>query len=156
MSDPEAAIAALDDTRALETLRLVLDRLGILPAADLRATQDHLQQALPRLSHTSAIPPDLAATPGDLARTCLSHIAATIPGGTDLITRAAAITTPPGQRADPITLTVGALILLAVRTELHLQHKPGTGWTIDLRTKPLSDTTIGKILAQLIGTYLKP
>lgn len=47
-------------------------------------------------------------------------------------------------------------MLLVFRTDLQLDHDPGHGWKIKVRTKPLSDSAVGKILSQLLGTYLKP
>jgi hypothetical protein len=156
MNETQAVIATLDDARAVEVLRLVLDRQGVLTdAAELRRDQQHLTQALPGIQAQGLAEPDPAATAGDLARTALGHLAAANPHGADLVERAAAIEPAPGER-EPVTLAVGALVLLAFRTDLQLEHDPGHGWKIKIRTKPLSDSAVGKILSQLIGTYLKP
>jgi hypothetical protein len=71
------------------------------------------------------------------------------------VARAAAIEPAPSER-EPVSLAVGALVLLAFRTDLRLEHHPGTGWALKIHTKPLSDSAVGKILSQLLGTYLKP
>jgi hypothetical protein len=55
-----------------------------------------------------------------------------------------------------VTLAVGALVLLALRTELRLEHNTGQGWKFQLRTRPLSDSAVGQILGQLLGTRPKP
>jgi hypothetical protein len=47
-------------------------------------------------------------------------------------------------------------VLLAFRTDLRLDRDPVKGRTLKVHTKPMSDSAVGKILAQLMGTYLKP
>jgi ferric-dicitrate binding protein FerR (iron transport regulator) len=154
MTEPD--IAGLDDARAIQALALVLDRQGVLTdAADLRAEQQHLAEALPAAQAQGLAEPDPAATPGDLARTALAYLAATGQVSPGLIAQAAAIEPGPGER-ELVTLAVGALVLLAFRTELQLDHDPGHGWKIKVRTRPLSDSAVGKILGQLFGAYLKP
>jgi hypothetical protein len=107
-------IAALDDGRAITALRLVLERQGQpLDPIDLRDTQNHLEQALHQPQTRQLAQPDPAATPGDLARTALHHLAAG-QAAQDLIQHAITRATPPAQR-DPVTLAVGALVLYAFR-----------------------------------------
>jgi hypothetical protein len=156
MTETVAVIAGLDDNRAVRVLRLVLDRQGsLVDAAELRRDQDHLAEALPGALAEGLADPDPGATAGDLARTALAHLAATGQASPELIEQAAAIEPGPGER-ELLTLAVGALVLLAFRTDLQLEHDPGHGWKIKVRTKPLSDSAVGKILGQLFGTYLKP
>jgi hypothetical protein len=148
-------IAALDDGRAIGALRLVLERQGQpVDPIDLRDTQDHLEQALHQPDLRQLADPDPAATPGALARTALHHLAAD-QASSDLvqqaITRAASA---PAQR-DPLTLAVGALVLYAFRAEITLHRDPAQGWTFKLHTKPISDTTLGRLLSQLLGTFGK-
>ena len=145
-------VAALVDGRAVAALRLVLERQGQpLDRIDLRDAQDHLEQALHQPGIRQLAEPDPAATPGALARTALSHLAATGQATTDLIQHAITRAAPPAQR-DPVTLTVGVLALYAFRTEIPAP-RPGQGWTFQLHTKPLSDTALARILSQLLGTF---
>ena len=155
-ADPAALasqIAALDDGRAITALRLVLERQGQpVNPIDLRDAQDHLQQALHQPGIRQLADPDPAATPGALARTALTHLAATGQATGDLIQQALTRATPPAQR-DPVTLAVGALVLYAFRAEITLHRDPAQGWTFALHTKPMSDTTLGRLLSQLLGTF---
>ena len=152
------AIATLPDGQAIATLQLVLERQGYAAdAAELRASQAHLVEALGQPDAHDLAEADPSATEGALARTALAHLAAD-PGARELVERAITITASDPDRSqerfEPITLAVGALVLLAFRTDLSLQHDPGKGWTFKLRTKPLSDSAVGKILSQLFGAYL--
>jgi len=152
----ELDIAALDDAHAIATLHLVIEREGILrDAAELRQEQAHLAEALPRLEASELAEPDTGATEGDLARTALEHLAQRDAVTRDLVVRAASIPASGNERFDPATLAVGALILLVFRTDFRLERDPTQGWTVKLHTTPLKDSTVGKILSQLLGTYLK-
>jgi hypothetical protein len=156
VTDTTVVIAGLDDAQAVRVLRLVLDRQGLMvDAAELRADQDHLAEALPGAQAEGLAEPQEGATAGDLARTALAYLAATGQVTPALIEQAAAIEPGPGER-ELVTFAVGALVLLAFRTDLQLERDPGHGWKIRVRTRPLSDSAVGKILGQLFGTYLKP
>jgi hypothetical protein len=72
----------------------------------------------------------------------------------DLIQHAITRTAAPAQR-DPVTLAVGALVLYAFRAEINLHRDPAKGWSFQLRTKPISDTTLGRLLSQLLGVFGK-
>ena len=147
-------IAALDDGGAITALLLVLERQGQpVDPIDLRDTQDHLEQALHQPGLRQLADPDPAATPGALARTALTHLAAD-QASRNLIQQAITRAAPPAQR-DPITLAVGALVLYAFRAEITLHRDPAQGWTFQLHTKPISDTTLGRLLSQLLGTFGK-
>jgi hypothetical protein len=150
-------ITELTDAQAIAVLHLVLERQnGPIDHAELRQTEQRLAQALTVLQMQDLAVPDPAAGPGSLARTALTYLAARDTATRDLIDKAVTIPADPAERADPLTLTVGALVLLAFRTDLRLEHDPQKGWTFKLHTKPLSDSAIGKLLSQLLGTYLKP
>jgi hypothetical protein len=149
-------IAALSDAQAITALRLVLERQGhSTDPAQLRADQAHLTEALQQPDVRTLAEPDPDATPGSLARIALAQLAASSPESGELVDRAILISDRPGERFDPATLAVGALVLLAFRTDLRLERDPGKGWTFKLHTKPLSDSVIGKLVSQLLGTYLK-
>lgn len=153
----EQQIIELADAQAIAVLHLVLERQnGPIDQAALRQTEQHLAQALARPEMQDLAVPDPAAGPGALARTALTHLAAQDTATRDLIGKALTIPADPAERADPLTLTIGALVLLAFRTDLRLERDPKKGWTFKLHTKPLSDSAVGKLLSQLLGTYLKP
>lgn len=149
-------IAVLDDGRAITALRLVLERQGQpVDPIDLRDAQDHLEQALNQPGVRQLAEPDPNATPGVLARTALEHLAGTDQAAADLVKHAIAHAAQPAQR-DPVTLAVGALVLYAFRAEVTLKRDPAHGWTFQLHTKPISDSTLVRLLGQLLGTFTKP
>ena len=95
------------------------------------------------------------ATRGDLARTALTYLAETGDATRGLIDHAMGIA-PRADRDPTLLLATGALVLLAFRADIDLAHEPGKGWKFRFRTKGLSDSTIGKLLGQLLGNFLNP
>jgi hypothetical protein len=150
MTNIDAQIAQLPDDHAMAALALVLERQGhpIDPFA-AQATEAHLREALhqPDLPSATAAEPD--ATPGALARTALRHLAVEDEA---VVARAIAIG-PNATRFDPATLAIGALVLMAFHSDIELAHEPGQGWRFRFHAKPLSDSTIGKLLGQLFGVF---
>jgi hypothetical protein len=149
-------IAALSDEHAVATLAAVLDRQGL--AVDPFTQDDQraqVREALAQPEIREQVTPEQGATDGDLARTALTYLAATDEPTRDLVERALRI--PPRPEKDPfLVLGAGALVLLAFRADIDLAHEPGKGWKFRFRTKGLSDSTIGKLLAQLMGNFLNP
>jgi hypothetical protein len=147
-------IDTLPDADAIAALRLVLERQGVpVDAAALRETEGHLAEAVEEARELAAPDPD--ATPGALARTALRHLAESDAETRDLVERAIAVGSGSRERFDPATLGVGALVLLAFRTDIRLERDPGKGWMFKLHTKRLGDSTVGRLLSQLFGVYLK-
>ena len=105
-------IATLDDVRAIAALQLVLQRQGQpVDQIEIRDSQAHLEEALRQPGILQLAEPDLAATPGTLARMALAHLAARDQADADIVQRAITRQVTPGQRIDPLSLAVGALVL---------------------------------------------
>lgn len=153
MTTLEDDISALSDDHAITALALVLDRQGkIIDPFTAEATETHLRQALHQPDVAVAAEPDRDATPGALARTALQHLARD-----DEAVVAHAITIPPGAtRFDPVSLAIGALVLMAFHADIDLERDPEKGWSFHFRTKPLDDSTIGQLLGQLLGVFTDP
>ena len=149
-------VAALSDEQAVTALALVLQRQGLTVDPFTHAEQQaHLREALNQPEITDSIEPTPEATRGDLARTALTYLAETDDTTRGLIDHAMQIA-PRADRDPTLLLATGALVLLAFRADIDLAHEPGKGWKFRFRTKGLSDSTIGKLLGQLLGNFLKP
>ena len=146
-------ITGLPDDQAITALALVLERQGhAVDAFTAQDTERRLREALDQPDVSTTVVPDPETTPGALARTALLHLA-----GQDEPTVARAIMITPGTtRFDPVTLAVGALVLMAFHADINLERDPETGWKFHFRTKPLSDATIGKLLGQMLGVFTQP
>jgi hypothetical protein len=148
-------IAALPDEQAIIALALVLERQG--RAIDLYTQltqQERLCQALSQPEITDHIQPDPSATDGDLARTALAHFADSEPTTVPLVEDA--ISLAPMTQRDPVktlrlTLSVGALVLMAFDADIDVRPQRIGGWTLEFRSKSVTDANIGKLLSQLLG-----
>jgi hypothetical protein len=154
-TDPPASptssrIAALTDDQAVQALVLVVyrDRPPTPADPDLRS---HLQQAA-RDTDATGLPVQPGASEGNLARGTLGYLATTDRAAD--VQRAVAITLArPTERFDPATLIIGGLILLALQTEISLDRDQQGRWRFRFHKHPMSDTTLGTLLGQLIGAY---
>jgi hypothetical protein len=153
MTTLEHHIADLPDDQAITALALALERHGqIIDPFDAEATETRMRQALLQPDVTATTEPDQNATRGALARTALQHLAR---DDEAVVTHAITIT-PGNTRFDPGSLAIGALVLMAFRADINLERDPDKGWSFHFRTKPLNDSTIGKLLGQLLNVLTDP
>ena len=65
-----------------------------------------------------------------------------------------AIDLPDRALRDPVTLTAGALVILALQTEVKLTRNTHGHWTFTLHKHPVRDSTLGKVISKLLSAYL--
>jgi hypothetical protein len=150
MTGLAATIAALDDATAARVLADIADYQTPLPdPAQLRAIETGLRKATatdPAL--TGYTEPGAPVGAGELARATLQHLAAR-PGLGPVITRA--IEGPGHQTRDPVTLTVAALVVIALQTEVKLTRDPKGRWTFTVHKHPMRDSPLGQVITRLVG-----
>jgi hypothetical protein len=157
--DVSRRIAALSDNEVVATLALVLRRQGAaLDPFSQQQQQARLREALGQPEITNDVQAAADATDGDLARTALTHLADSGDTTSELINQAIGIAQRDSDsERDPLLLFgAGALVLWVFRADIDLTHETGKGWKFHFKTKGLSDSTIAKLLGQLLGAYLKP
>jgi len=59
-------------------------------------------------------------------------------------------------RFEPATLAVGGLVLLALQTEIKINRNTAGEWRFQLHKKALRDSTLGRLIGQLLGMYTSP
>jgi hypothetical protein len=59
-------------------------------------------------------------------------------------------------RLDPATLGVGALIVLALQTEVDLTRTDTGRWRLRIHKKAMRDSTLTQLITKLIGFYRPP
>jgi hypothetical protein len=137
------AVQELTDTEAITALALVLDHDHQLP--DPTRLKDLDTAAGQAATHPGDDPDTLRVDPtegpvdaGDLARATLTYLNQTRPDLTPVITQAIQIATTPADagatRFDPLSLTVGALVVLALQTEITLDRDTSGKWHFRLLT----------------------
>jgi len=101
-------------------------------------------------------PADGQTTPGALARTTLTYLATDQPDTVPVIERAITMTAQgigAPSRLDPLTLGVGALVVLALQTDVHLERTPTGTWRFKIHKKAMRDSTLATLLGKLISAY---
>lgn len=151
-------VAELPDPQAVRVLQLVLERRGLTVDPFTALDQNRqLEEALAQPEILDEIVPDARATEGDLARTALIHLLHEDPTTESDIDRAIGITADGAETRDPLVMVgVGALVLLAFRADIDIARDPEKGWKFRFKTRGLSDSTIGKLLGELLGHLMPP
>ncbi|MGW5284642.1 hypothetical protein ACWERI_35250 [Streptomyces collinus] len=156
-------IDALTDEQAIAVLALVLDHERRLP--DLtRARQLDVQ-----ISEAAGEPVEVdgetgpgvaaidgAVVPGELVRDTLKYLVAAKPEVAPVVERATLMTRQgmgAPSRFDPLTVGVGALVVLVLQTDVQLERTTAGKWRFKVHKKALSDSALGKLLGKLIATY---
>ena len=154
MSDIAAAIEALSGDQAARVLALTVDHGAPLPdPARLRALDSGLRDALAGdgagLAGYAA-PAGQAADPGELARATLVYLAAARPDLVPVIGQAVALA--DDSTREP-ALFVGALVVLALQTEVKLTRDSQGKWSFTVHKRPVRDSTLGQVITKLISAY---
>jgi hypothetical protein len=151
MTSITGAIAALTGTEAIRVLADTADYQNRLPdPAELRAIETGLRDAATGDTElTGYAQPGATADAGDLARATLVHLAATRPDLGPVISRA--IEDPGYAVRDPVTITVGALVVMALQTEVKLTRNAQGRWTFTVHKHPMRDSTLGQVISKLLA-----
>ena len=150
-------IDALTDLQAVRVLALVVDHHAPLPdPTRLRELEATLADAaddpdLRPYRRPGAPPP----SHGDLTRATLTHLSATRPELAPVIDRAVRLADDT-TRFEPATLAVGGLVLLALQTEIKVERNTAGEWQFRLHKKALRDSTLGRLLGQLLALDSNP
>jgi hypothetical protein len=155
MTGINSTIEALTGKQAIRVLALTLDHSDPLPdPGQLRAMDSGLDQAITTSTELAdyAETADHVGDPGDLAKATLLHLAAIRPELVPVITQAARLPDDV-TRFEPATLAVGALVILALQTEVKLTRNAQGKWTFTLHKQPMRDSTLGQVISKLIALY---
>ena len=155
MTSLDATISALSSQQAIRVLALTADHTAPLPdPAQLSATDRNLRDALPDSADLDeyAPPADQDGDPGDLARATLTHLAATQPDLVPVITQAITMADDT-TRFEPATLAVGALVVLALQTDVKLTRSAQGKWSFTVHKQAMRDSTLAQVISKLLGLY---
>ena len=135
MTEITDTIQALTSDQATRALALTVDHAAPLPdPGQLRSLDPGLRAALTE-DHELAVyagPADQAADPGDLAKATLVYLASTRADLVPVISRA--VEMADDSTREP-TLFVGALVVLALQTEVKLARDSRGNWTFTIHKR---------------------
>jgi len=158
METLDVQILSLTEQAATAALELVLRRAGLTPdpfAAD--HPHDQLRTALHQTDLLSLR--DIPAQPpsdGDIARMTLLYLAERDTSCRAAIEHLVAHSPDPGTAVtrDAGSFMLGALVLLALHTDLELRKQPDKGWYFHVKVKPLPASTLSKLLSMLYAKFV--
>jgi hypothetical protein len=153
MTEITDTIQALPGDQAVRVLALTVDHAAPLPdPAQLRTLDTGLRDALTEdtelAQYTS--PGGEAAEPSELAKSTLLYLATSRPDLVPVITRAVQL---DDESTREPTLFVGALVVLALQTEVKLTRDSQGKWSFTVHKRALRDSTLGQVITKLISTY---
>jgi hypothetical protein len=155
-ADLRARVEQLEDGDAISALLLLLESENQNTSdAALEGASDEFAAALAspgvreqleqRAQDTAAL-----AQSGELARLTLIAISEDDDERRQRVAYVIDRPAGPGMR-DPFTLAIIGAVVLALRPKVHIGKKPGQGWTVDFKTEPLKDSTMGKVIGKLLS-----
>ena len=152
----------LSDDRAITVLALVLERRKQLPDVT-RLREMETETAAAAKDPESVKDPETGqslpvaaepATDGDLARSTLSYLLTEQPGLAATVDKAIVLSaTDDDTRLEPVTMAVGALVIIALQTDVKLEKNTAGKWKFAIHKKAMSDSALGGILTKLISKY---
>jgi hypothetical protein len=152
VTTPLPDVTGLPDPHAIRLLTLVADHTTALP------NPTHLRQIDTRLREAATLDkqpgPDDLVTAGELARATLQYLA-TSPQHQQTVARAATIPTE-ATRLEPATLTVGAVVVLALQTEIKLSRDQHGRWKLDIHKQAMRDSTLANLISKLLTFSRQP
>jgi hypothetical protein len=150
MNAPLPDINALSDAEAIRLLALVADHTVALPdAAHQRQLETHLREAADEPEEPDTAEP---ISEGDLARAALEYLAEE----RRHVVALAASVPPDGSRFEPTTLAVGALVILALQTEVDFNRDKDGRWRLRVHKKAMREATLAKLIGKVLTLYRQP
>ncbi|MER5928884.1 hypothetical protein [Streptomyces sp. NPDC002054] len=146
-------IRALSDEEAVRALTVVAEERGLLPAArQLSSSGAELRDAVDVLDREEyLLPGQPVATEGELARIALEYAAAQHEDLAQTIGEAVEYVQSPMDRIDPATISVAALVVTFLQTEVIMKRDTRGKWTLTIHKRALRDSALGRVLTALLS-----
>lgn len=151
--DLEQHIRALSDDEAVRALTALAEDHGLLPAArGLAPAGGELRAAVEAAELERYLRPGRpGSSDGELARLVLEYAAAQREDLADSVDEAVAYARSPMDRIDPGTLTVAALAITLLQTEVVMKRDPQGKWSLKLHKRAMRDSALGRVLTALLS-----
>ncbi|MEU8543877.1 hypothetical protein AB0C52_28455 [Streptomyces sp. NPDC048717] len=152
-TDLERSIRTLSDDEAVRALTALAEDRGLLPAARDMASEGgelKIEVAAAELEHYAHSDP-LAASQGELARRVLAYAVTTSEELAETAGEAVAYARSPMDRFDPVTLSVAALAITFLQTEVTAKRDADGKWSLAIRKRAMRDSSLGRVLTALLS-----
>jgi hypothetical protein len=155
VTTPLPDVAGLPDSHAIRLLTLVADHTTALPdPTQLRRIDTRLREAAALDQQPDQPGSASPVTAGDLARATLLYLA-TSPQHQRVVARVATIPAE-ATRLEPATLTIGALVVLALQTEIKLSRDQHGHWKLNIHKQAMRDSTLANLITKLLTFSRQP
>ncbi|KJY41870.1 hypothetical protein VR41_10405 [Streptomyces sp. NRRL B-1568] len=152
-NDLAQEIRTLSDEQAVRALTVLVEDRGLLAtAAGIPMTDEELREALGTAAATGQLPAPNGSSvgAGDVARAALELAAkqadlATVAGEAVDYARA------PMDRFDPVSVSIGALVVTLLQTEVTVKRDVSGRWSLTVHKRALRDAALGRLLAALLS-----
>jgi hypothetical protein len=154
--DVELRISELSDEASVRALTALVEERGLLSAArQLPPEQLDVLQAAPRADVEHYVPPGQpTASDGELARAVLAYAASAqmeSAGMAGLVDEAVAYAQSPMDRMEPVALSVVALAVTFLQTEVVVKRDPRGRWSFTIHKRAMRDSSLGHVLTALLS-----
>ncbi|GGR57829.1 MULTISPECIES: hypothetical protein [Streptomyces] len=138
-------IRALSDAQAVRALTVLVEDRGLLSSArETGLSEGELGQAL----KAAGVEPGEGGGEGDVARAALEYAALQ---GDDVVGEAVEYARSPMERFDPVTVTVGVLVVTLLQTEVVVDRDRQGRWKVAVRKRALKDAALARVLTALLS-----
>jgi hypothetical protein len=144
-------VAALSDADAISALDLVVKNRTDVDEEVYEAERDRAIEALEQPDIRQEVDVDTDAGAGELARAALLYLVDVSPETAQEVAHAIDHPEPVGMRADPFTLAVIGVVVLALRPTVDIERDKQGKWSFAFRTRPLKDSAMATVIGKLLG-----
>ncbi|MEU7561148.1 hypothetical protein [Streptomyces eurythermus] len=138
-------IRALSDAQAVRALTVLVEDRGLLSSArGIGLPEGELGQAL----KAAGVEPGEGGGEGDVARAALEYAALQ---GDDVVGEAVEYARSPMERFDPVSVTVGVLVVTLLQTEVVVDRDRQGRWKVTVRKRALKDAALARVLTALLS-----
>lgn len=148
-------IRVLSDREAIRAITALAEDRGLLDGArQLPSGPDQLQDSAGTDDLAAFAASDHAKTSdGDLARLALEYVAG-LSALADAVEEAVAYVRAPAERVEPVSVSVAALVIVLLQTEVKFTRNTNGKWSLTVHKKAMRDSTLGKLLAGLTTHFI--
>ncbi|MGW2641273.1 hypothetical protein [Streptomyces sp. NPDC001348] len=145
-------IRTLSEAEAVRALTALVEDRGLISSAnDMPVTDDELRVAVDT-EETAEYLQSISSSvgEGDLARLALEY-AAVHEDLADVVVEAVEYAGSPSDRFDPVSLSVGVLVVTLLQTEVMVKRDARGRWSLTVHKRALRDSTLSRLLTALLS-----
>ncbi|WP_055556702.1 hypothetical protein [Streptomyces sp. NBRC 110028] len=143
-------IRSLSDVEAVRALTVLVEDRGLLSSAmDIALRDEELRdEELRDALKAAGIEPGGGEGEGDVARAALEYLALS---GDGVVGEAVEYVRSPMERFDPVSVSVGVLVVTLLQTEVVVKRDAQGRWSVTVHKRALKDAALARVLTALLS-----